>query len=279
MKWKWLFGLCVALLATLHIPSVDARDIPRHKGTYVNDYAGIIPKQDTRAIEDKLKLLRATTTAQVFILTVKSLEGESLFTFSQRTFEKWKPGEKRKDNGLLIVFAVDEQGRRIHVGRGLEGDIPDAEANRIREELMDPHFKKKEYGKAFAAAVDRITEIISGEAKAPEVVEAKRENDRENAKYLLFLVATVLLVFAHIYHPLLGGIVGASAFAGTAWLIALSDPAIIVAAIIGGIVGLILRWLTDIPWCFGGCGSMASAVAGAGGDALGAGAEALGGLG
>jgi uncharacterized protein len=278
MVWKWLFGLCVALMATLHIPCAEAREIPRHKGTYVNDYAGIIPTDEARALEKKLALLRATTAAQVYILTVKSLEGEALFTFTQRTFDAWKPGERKKDKGLLIVFALDEQGRRVHPGYGLEEHIPDAEALRIIKDKMDPHLKKKEYGKAFAAAVDRIEEILSGEAKAPEIVEAKRENDRENAKYFLFLIAAALLVLAHIYHPVLGGFVGAGAFAGTAWLIALSDPVIIAAAIFGGIVGLTLRWLAEVPWCGGGCASMASAAGEMAGAAGGAGADILGGL-
>src|SRR5262249_27861460 len=122
---------------------------------------------------------------------------------------------------------------------------------------------------------NRIDDLISGEVKAPEVAAAKKQIDLENAKYLVFLVAFFLLAIAHAQHPFLGGVVGAASFAGAAWLIELSVPAIIALAIVGGILGLILRWLLDFPpWC----GDTASAIAGHGGDALAAGAEAVGGL-
>jgi uncharacterized protein len=274
-KWRVMLGIVLAAMAGLS--RAEARDIPSLR-TYVTDEAGILKPDERALLEAKLSSLKARTTAQVFILTVKSLQGETLFTFSQRTFEKWKPGMKRKDNGVLLVYAVAEQGRRIHVGRGLEGDIPDAEAIRIIRQIMDPHLAKKDYYNAFLAGTSRIDRIISGTERVPEVVETKHEEQRMNAKYLLFLLAFVALALAHFYHPVVGGIIGASAFAGAAWLIALTDPAIIAAAIIGGVLGLILRWITDIPWCGGGCGDMGSAVAGAGGDALGAGAELLGGL-
>ena len=274
---RLLLYACMVLV-TLLGGRAEARSIPT-LSSYVTDDAGILTLVERRELIKRLSALRAQTTAQVFILTVKSLESEALFTFSQRAFEKWRPGTRKKDNGVLIIFAVAEQGRRIHVGRGLEGDIPDAEAIRIISERMDPHFRKKEYFAAFAAATDRISDIISGTVKAPEVDAVKKSDDRDNAKFLLFLVAFVALVIAHFVHPAVGGIVGAGSFAGTAWLLALSNPAIIAVAIIGGILGLILRWITDIPWCGGACGDMGSAVAGAGGDALGAGAELLGGLG
>ncbi len=274
--WLYRFVMCLVCIMSMGV-TAQARNIPVMNG-YVNDTAGIMSVPERNALEDKLSSYYNRTSAQIAVLTVPSLEGESLFDFAQKTARKWKIGSRGKDNGVLIVFSVAEQGRRVHVGARLDGSIPDAEAVRIITELMDPQFRKKKHAAGFEAAIDRIDQIVSGGAVVPERETAQKMTDRELAKFALFLVAFVLLVIAHSIHWLAGGVVGCASFAGVAWLLTLTQPTIITAAVFGLIVGLLLRWLTDFPWCGGGCGDMAGSVAGAGGEFLGAGAEILGGL-
>jgi uncharacterized protein len=86
----------------------------------VVDLAGIIQKEYNAKLTAHLKELEQKTTAQVIVLTVQSLDGEDMSDFAQRTFEKWKLGQKEKNNGLLIVVSLKDRKYRFQTGYGLE---------------------------------------------------------------------------------------------------------------------------------------------------------------
>ena len=90
----------------------------------------------------RLESLQQELGAQIVILTVPSLEGSDIETFSIEVAETWKIGRQREDDGILIVVAVEDRRMRIEVGHGLEGAIPDIIANRIIDKRMQPEFKK-----------------------------------------------------------------------------------------------------------------------------------------
>ena len=118
--WKAviLFGL------TFTAGNVNALEVPALTGRIV-DNAKIISSQDKMEISSYLKNLEDQTGIQIAVLTIKSLEGESLEEFSLRTAEKWKLGEKGKDNGALLLVALNERKIRIEVGYGLEERLTD----------------------------------------------------------------------------------------------------------------------------------------------------------
>ncbi|MFZ2886538.1 MAG: TPM domain-containing protein [Minisyncoccia bacterium] len=271
------FGIVFALM--LGGPLATAQNTPPRPPSHVIDLAGILSSGDAQALRDKLELLESRTTAQVILVIVKSLERDSLFDFTHKTARKWKLGTAEKHNGVLIVHVVAPGATRIHVGKGLEGDLPDAEAERILDNLMVPHLKQKEYAQAFNAGVDRIIAIVSGLETAPERSAERQSSERAIAAFFVFFIAFILLAIANAYGRSWGGSVGISSFAGAAWLIALTNPAIFIAAMIGLILGIFLRdvFKSDIPWCPTGCGDMAGGVARGAGEFLGAGAEALSG--
>ena len=90
-------------------------------GIYVQDYAGVINDTDKQKILSIGQDLDNKTTAQVAVLTIDSLEGESIEDYSLAVLRNWGVGNKEKNNGVLTVVAVKDRKSRIEVGYGLEG--------------------------------------------------------------------------------------------------------------------------------------------------------------
>ena len=103
-----------------------------------------------------LRDLERQTTAQVLVLTVRSLEGEAIEAFSlDVAHNRWKLGQKGKDNGVLITLAMEDRRYRIEVGYGLEAVLPDSLVGSIGRELLVPAFRAGDYGGGLAAAAAR----------------------------------------------------------------------------------------------------------------------------
>jgi uncharacterized protein len=93
-----------------------------------------------------------------------SLEGESLEDFSIRLAERWRVGDKERDDGAILVVFVQERRVRLEVGYGLEPTIPDAVAGRIIREELAPHFRDQRYAAGLQAAVAAVYARVEGRA-------------------------------------------------------------------------------------------------------------------
>ena len=109
--------LAVLLLGTAGVALALA--VPAYRG-YVNDYAHMMSAQEQERLERALQSFDLSDSTQIAILTIPSLEGDSLEDFSIRTADKWKIGQKGKDNGVLLLIVKNDRKIRIEVGRGLE---------------------------------------------------------------------------------------------------------------------------------------------------------------
>jgi uncharacterized protein len=129
---------------------------------YVTDFAGVIEPQYKNAINDYASKLEAATTDEVAVLTVRSTQPMSIEEYAVRVFEKNGIGQKGKDNGVLVVVAVDDRQWKIEVGYGLEGDINDAKAGRIGRTYMTEYFREEKYGEGLYLTVKTLGDIIAG---------------------------------------------------------------------------------------------------------------------
>jgi len=159
MKKTYLSLLLVAFFATDQI-TIGA-DIPYLTGR-VNDNASILSEATRNSLSEKLKDHETRTTNQVVILTVPSLEGESIEDYAYKVFNEWKLGQKDKDNGILIVVVPDERRMRIEVGYGLEGTLPDILASRIIQNIMAPRFREGDYDTGITEGVNAVITVLDG---------------------------------------------------------------------------------------------------------------------
>ncbi len=166
ITWAIAFTLGLLLFSFQTTVSASTPEPPSRPANYVVDLAGVIRPEIKRGLNSFLSDLEAKTTAQAIILTVKSLDGESIDGFSLRIAEQWKLGKKDKDNGLLFTVAIDDRRYRIEVGYGLEGVLPDSFVGSIGREHLAPNFRKGDYSAGLAAAT---LAIISKIAESAEV--------------------------------------------------------------------------------------------------------------
>ncbi len=153
--------LAAACAAVVSASTPQPPDTPRD---YVVDLAGVIRSDVKNELNAYLQTLEQKTTAQVLVLTVQTLDNQSIEEFAFNTKEKWKLGQKGKDNGVLIVVAVNDRKYRIEVGYGLEGVLPDSMVGSIGREYFVPYFKTGDYSTGiYAGTIAVINAIASHE--------------------------------------------------------------------------------------------------------------------
>ncbi|MFQ5330463.1 MAG: TPM domain-containing protein [Thermodesulfobacteriota bacterium] len=138
---------------------------PARPSAYVVDLAGVIGSNAERSLNTYLRELEVKTTAQVVVLTIKSLDGEDIDGFSLRVAEKWKLGQREKDNGVLITVALDDRKYRLEVGYGLEGVLPDSFVGTIGRQYLVPHFRKGDYSTGIATAALAVINRVADNAE------------------------------------------------------------------------------------------------------------------
>jgi uncharacterized protein len=134
----------------------------------VNDYGEILSAQTVSSLEALLKAHEDSTSNQVAVLTIASLDGETIEEYSIRVVDAWKLGQKGKDNGVLLLVARDDRKVRIEVGRGLEGDLPDITCGSIIRKQILPRFKEGDYNAGVTDGIQAILSAIRGSYVAEE---------------------------------------------------------------------------------------------------------------
>ena len=135
----------VCLVATFFASATLAQN-PRslHPQGYVNDFAHVLAPDSIRAIEAICQEVDRKAQAQIAVVTVRSLEGESIENYSINLATHWGIGPKQKDRGVLILVAPNEHRYRIEVGYGLEPILPDGLVGRFGREAQ-PQLRIRNY--------------------------------------------------------------------------------------------------------------------------------------
>src|SRR3954468_8865996 len=168
--------------------------VPEHGGIWVHDQANILSPQAKADIENILKDERDSTSNQIAILIVPSLEGEVPEDYTLRVAEQWKIGQKGKDNGVLLFIAMKEHELRIETGYGLEGVLTDALSSRINRNEIAPRFRQGDYEGGVKAGVIGIIQAIKGEYKNDEPVAQKSKGKR--SPFITILIVIIIIIIA-----------------------------------------------------------------------------------
>ncbi len=145
----------------LLLPSAGAVSYPQLKG-FVTDNANMIDQPDETKITQLAQVIEKESTVEIAVVTVESLEGESIEMYAVKLFEKAGIGKKDKDNGLLILVAKNEREYKFEVGYGLEGTITDSMNVNIGDRILLPNFKNGEYGKGIYESMLVVQELLKG---------------------------------------------------------------------------------------------------------------------
>ena len=190
----------ICLLLTFFSATFAQKAVPELWGQRVHDEAHVLQQATVDRLEKNLKTYEDSTSNQISILIVQSLDGDVLENYSIRVAEKWKLGQKGKDNGVLLLITVDDHKMRIEVGQGLEGVLTDALSSRIIRNEIAPAFRRGDYDVGVIAGIDSIIKAIGGEYKADEIESSTDLTISERIFVGLFLfvilgVFTLIAVF------------------------------------------------------------------------------------
>lgn len=181
-------SLWVTSLLVAYTLAARATEVPYLSGR-VNDVAGLLSSPTHTELESMLKAHEDSTSNQVVVLIIPGLEGESLEEYSIKVAETWKLGQKRKDNGVLLLVARDDRKVRIEVGRGLEGDLTDQVCGMIIRHEIVPRFRDGDFDAGVHAGVLAILAAIKGSYKS----EGKEELGDLQGRILGFLLFLVVI--------------------------------------------------------------------------------------
>ncbi len=162
----WRISGAVGLFSLLLPASVAfAFTVPPNDG-FVTDTAAILTPDQQNQLETSLNEYRKSTSNEIAILLVQTLGGDDITDVGLQVGRAWGVGAKEKNNGVIIVVALQERSVTIQPGYGLEGAVPDIVAKGIIDEDMAPHFRSGEYFQGLQAAVDSLQKHIAGEYTA-----------------------------------------------------------------------------------------------------------------
>ncbi len=153
--------LLVIITAASNIYAQAGLPAPSH---YVEDYANVINPADERSLNGILQELEQKTGTQYIILTVDTIGNTTIERFSIDLAQKWKLGQKGKDNGMLFVLAKNDRKWRFEVGYGLEGFVTDQYCGRIGREVLVPYLQKGDYSRGIYLANLQIAQTIASQA-------------------------------------------------------------------------------------------------------------------
>lgn len=195
--------VAAALLLAL-APALAALEVPPPPKQWFTDSAGIVDPVAATGLNQKLQNFEQQSGAQFIIYTFRSLEGESIEDFTIRCVERWKVGQKKYDNGLVLFVFFEEKKVRVEVGYGLEGTVTDAFSSRVIREQIAPHFQKQDYAGGLQAAADAIiTKIRGGEAAVPPLQPRGSGQAQAEEDFNPFVILIILFVVFFIILPML----------------------------------------------------------------------------
>lgn len=204
---KRIFSVLVVLFATLFITQFAYADYLKPTG-YVNDYANVLSPSFKTSEEKKLSAYTKQTSNEIAVVTVATTGDMIIDDYAQGLFDQWKPGVSGKDNGIIILFAMQDHKDRIQTGCGLEGALSDAQEQDILNTQTQPLMRAGKYDQAIDITVNAVQNQIKGKTLSPctigsqKAIDQARANTATTAKnrssgiglWLLILICIIVVV-------------------------------------------------------------------------------------
>lgn len=185
---------------------------------FVNDYAGLLDTSSRQTLENKLTQFEKDSSNEISVVTIASLNGDTIENFAEKLFQDWGIGKKNKDNGILVLIAKDDKKMRIEVGYGLEGALTDAQSYWIIQNIMRPAFQKNDFNAGISGAADKIIAATKGEYVPSDNSSKNNKITGNSVNFIFYLFAFFMFVVIPWIGSMLarskswwaGGVIGAS---------------------------------------------------------------------
>jgi uncharacterized protein len=195
-KSKFYVVTKAGILLTLVTLSLNAQDVPAvpNPARLVNDYVGVLSASEIQSLESKLVEFDDTTSNQIAVIIVKSVEPYDMNSYATKLGRAWGIGHEGKNNGVVVVWATEDRKVYVSPGYGLEGALPDAYAKRIVDRVIIPYFKQDRYFEGLDAGTSAIMDYATGEYEAePD------SGEGELPFWAFFLMMVVIVIVIRIF--------------------------------------------------------------------------------
>jgi uncharacterized protein len=206
-----LFLAAIFLIPTTAAPAEQVKDLPKPTD-YVSDFAHVLSPEAIARIDAICAQLDHTqANSQVAVVTVRTLDGEDAAEFANELEDKWKMGKKGSDRGVLILLAVNDHKRRIDVGYGLEGILPDGKVGDIGRDMV-PLLRANNFDGAVTLAVGEIAQVIAADAKITLDNEPAPQPLRQVRHHIPIgtIIFFIIILFAFVGSPIMRLLLGYS---------------------------------------------------------------------
>lgn len=168
---------------------------PPNPARLVNDYANILTPEQREALEKKLYQFDDTTTNQIVVVIVKSLEGNDVADVAIELGRSWKVGDKKNNNGVVLLISEQDHKLNISPGYGLEKALPDLIAQQIIQTIIVPNFKGNDYYAGIDQGTTAIIQAIKGEFAAPAGYN-KRSSKGFPVSRIIFMMIIIMVLLS-----------------------------------------------------------------------------------
>ena len=179
-----------------HNKQYTVDEVPNPKtndaSAFVANPDGIISEETVYQLNTMLQNLEAKNKAEIAVVVLNSIGDNDIFDFGVELFERWGIGKKGSDNGLLILFVLDQRKIRFETGYGLEGILPDAICKRIQMNEMVPYFKEGNYDEGMLRGVKKTVETVENE----EFFEDDSESEFPSFVFVVPVAVLLIVIIA-----------------------------------------------------------------------------------
>lgn len=187
-KIVWLFFIST---------TVFAQEYPNYIG-YVNDFANILSSEYRDKLTNLAVELEQKTSAELAIVIIKTTSSQPINMYATELFTKWGIGKKGKDNGVLILAALDDRKVFIMPGYGLEGILPDGVCGEIYRNIMKPKFREGNFGEGLFLASSEIANRIATE-QGVTITGAAKVDMQSDAPVISKIITLIIVLFFIIF--------------------------------------------------------------------------------
>ena len=191
MKFKnILFTTLLLLVAAAGF----AQTFPAKPNRLVNDYTQTLTPDQINQLEQKLVAFDDSSSTQIAVVIIKSLEGYDVADYTQRLAESWGVGGAKNNNGVVLLVSLGDRKVTIQTGYGVEGALPDAIARRIIENEITPNFKSGGYFAGIDQGTNAIISYTKGEYKNDTPKKRKKSGDSMVPFIVIFIIIILIAI-------------------------------------------------------------------------------------
>ncbi|MCJ8208798.1 TPM domain-containing protein [Mucilaginibacter sp. RS28] len=184
-----VFGLLLAFSMS------KAQDFPEKSTTLVTDFTNTLSANDKQQLENKLVAFNDSSSTQIAVVIIKSVGDYDINEYGTMLGRKWGIGQSGKNNGVLVLVALNDRKMTIQTGYGLEGALPDIVTQQIIQKDIKPLFRQGDYYGGLDKATDDIIKATKGEFKAdPQSQKKKRKSGQGSGGAILIIIVVILII-------------------------------------------------------------------------------------